>query len=471
MTDTLDESILPPPDKPEPLPAPLPAPVVEATSEPERTPAAVLPASAPTPAPSPDANVTTTDEIVLDIEQLRWRRAVTVGLLAYLVSRLCVLGGAIIRASQVTIDAREDGEAEKGAVELISQVLTSWDGRWYLELVRNGYPDGIPANITYEQTEARAAFFPMYPGAVRVFDSVFPGGDTIAALFLNFLLGGVAVVLVGLLARRIFSSSVAARTMVLFAVFPGSFVLSFAYSEALFVVFAASCLLLLYDEQWLLAGLAAALATATRPNGIAIVFACLVASAIAIKTKREWSSLLAVLIAPLGFVGFQLYVDDVAGERGAWFRVQTEAWSEGTSFGATAVENTLSFLTSPFDSTADALTVLSLGALALMVFAAYKKRLPLPWIAFSAVIIALMLIPETVTARPRFVFTAFPLFIAVAAWWPQPGRGSDPTSDSEVDAGDDALSWERQSWNFVVIACGAGLAILTNLYGVFGAIP
>ncbi len=181
--------------------------------------------------------------------------------------------------------------------------------------------------------------------------------------------------------------------------------------------------------------------------------------------------MLAVLIAPLGFVGFQLYVDDVAGERGAWFRVQTEAWSEGTSFGATAVENTLSFLTSPFDSTADALTVLSLGALALMVFAAYKKRLPLPWIAFSAVIIALMLIPETVTARPRFVFTAFPLFIAVAAWWPQPGRGSDPTSDSEVDAGDDALSWERQSWNFVVIACGAGLAILTNLYGVFGAIP
>ena len=55
-----------------------------------------------------------------------------------------------------------------------------------------------------------------------------------------------------------------------------------------------------------------------------------------------------------------------------------------------------------------------------MAYAAWKKRLPLPWVAFSVVIIALMLIPETVTARPRFVFTAFPLFIAVAAWWPQP---------------------------------------------------
>lgn len=444
MTDTLDESPPPPADDADPTPA---------------------------PATSGDATSSPASEVVLDVERLRWRRALIVGLLAYVVSRLCVLGGAIVRASQVTIDARQDGEPEESAVSLITGVFTSWDGRWYLELVREGYPDGIPANITYEQTEARAAFFPMYPGAVRVLDSVLPGGDTAAALFLNFVLGGIAVVLVGLLARRVFSASVAARAMVLFAVFPGSFVLSFAYSEALFIVFAASCLLLLYDEQWLLAGLAAALATATRPNGVAIVLACFVASAIAIKTKRQWSSLLSVLLAPVGFVGFQLYVDDVAGERGAWFRVQSEAWSEGTSFGATAVENTFSFITSPFDSTADALTVLSLGALALMAFAARKKRLPLPWVAFSVVIVALMLIPETVTARPRFVFTAFPLFIAVAAWWPQPGRRSDTAGDVEIEIGDDALSWERQSWNFVLVVCGAGLAILTNMYGVFGAIP
>ena len=425
--------------------------------------------------PSTDAAETTSTTDMIDMndisdstrserERERWRRAVVIGLLAYVASRLCVLGGAIVRASQIVIDQRQDKEPEDGAVDLITGVFTSWDGRWYLELVRLGYPDRIPANITYEQTEARAAFFPMYPGAVRAVDAILPGGDTAAALFLNFVLGGIAVVLVGLLARRVFSATVAARAMVLFAVFPGSFVLSFAYSEALFIVFAASCLLLLLDEQWLLAGLAAALATATRPNGVAIVFACLVAAAIAIKTKRQWSSLLAVLLAPIGFIGFQLYVDDTAGERGAWFRVQREAWSEGTSFGVTAVENTFGFITSPFDSTADALTFLSLGALAVMLYAAWKRRLPWPWVAYSLVIIALMLIPETVTARPRFVFTAFPLFIAVAAWWPQP-------TASDRDGDDDALSWQRQSWNFVLVTCGAGLAVLTNLYAVFGAIP
>jgi hypothetical protein len=418
----------------------------------------------PTPADEP-VRAVATDEAT---ERARWRRALTVGIFAYVVSRMCVLAGAFVRASQVVIDQREDGEPEETAISLISQVFTSWDGRWYLEVVRRGYPDGIPPNITYEQTEARAAFFPVYPGAVRAFDFVLPGGDTLAALTLNFLLGGVAVVLIGILARRVFSTVVAARSMVLFALFPGSFVLSFAYSEAIFIVLAALCLLLLLDERWLLAGLVAALTTATRPNGVAIVFACLVAAVIAVRTRRQWSALISVLLAPVGFVAFQLYVDATAGERGAWFRVQSEAWSEGTSFGKTAVQNTYGFLTSPLTSTADALTALSLAALAVMVFAAWKRRLPLPWVAFSTVVILLMLLPETVTARPRFVFTAFPLFIAVAAWWPQP---EPPDAGDEDAIADDWLSWERQSWTFTMILCGAGLAVLTNLYAVFGAIP
>ena len=396
-----------------------------------------------------------------------WRRALGVGLVAFVVSRLCVLAGAAVRASQVTVDAREEGEPEESAIDLITGVLVQWDGRWYVELVERGYPTDIPADITYNQIEARAAFFPMYPGAVNVVDSVLPGGSTLAAIALNIVLGAISVVLVGMLARRVFDERVAARSMVLYSIFPGSFVLSFAYSEALFIVFAASCLLLLLDEQWLLAGLAAALATATRPNGVAIVLACAVAAAIAIKRDREWKSLVAVLLAPVGFVAFQWYIDDTAGESGAWFRVQREAWSEGTSFGVTAVENTFGFLTSPFDSPADALTALSLLALAIMVYCAWKRRLPLPWVAFSAVIVALMLIPETVTARPRFVFTAFPLFIAVAAWWPdshgQPDDLADPNGLRPLVA--------RYAWDGLLVLCGAGLVALTMLYAVFGAIP
>ncbi len=68
---------------------------------------------------------------------------------------------------------------------LITGVLTQWDGLWYLEIVRSGYPRSIPPDITYFQLEARAAFFPLYPLLVRAFDRILPGGDTLAALAVN----------------------------------------------------------------------------------------------------------------------------------------------------------------------------------------------------------------------------------------------------------------------------------------------
>ena len=71
-------------------------------------------------------------------------------------------------------------------------MFTQWDGHWYMEIVRNGYPRSIPPDITFLQDEARAAFFPLYPTLVRVVDFVLPGGDTIAALGLNVVLGVTA---------------------------------------------------------------------------------------------------------------------------------------------------------------------------------------------------------------------------------------------------------------------------------------
>jgi 4-amino-4-deoxy-L-arabinose transferase-like glycosyltransferase len=382
---------------------------------------------------------------------MTWPRAVVYGLAAFIVSRLCVLLGAGVRASQLVVDANLDDEPRPdSAAGMVAGVFTSWDGRWYLEIVRSGYPRSIPPAITYEQTEARAAFFPVYPTIVRGANAVLPGGDSFAALFVNLVLSVIAVLLVGVMARRLAGDEVAARSMVLFAVFPGSFVLSFAYSEATLIVLAAACLLFLMDERWWLAGIAAALATATRPNGVALVAACAVASAIAIRRNRDWGSLVAVVLSPLGFIAFQLFLRAHTGESGVWFRVQREAWKEGTSFGATAVRNTLSFLTDPLSSPTDALTAVSLIAMAGALWCLYRRRLPAPMVAYIAVVLLLMLIPSTVTARPRFLFTAFPLVIPVAWWWPER---------------------DRFGWELVLVSCGAGLAALTTLYGVFGAIP
>ena len=401
-----------------------------------------------------------------------WNRAMIVGLIAYVVSRMCVLAAAGVRASQMVVDSRQLARfegitpQEPSAAHTIAEVLTSWDGRWYLDIIRHGYPSSIPPNITYSQDEARAAFFPVYPWLARTLDVVLPGGDTLAAITLNFVLGAVAVLLVGLLARELYGVRVASRAMVLFAVFPGSFVLSFTYSEATLIVLAAACLLFLLREQWWLAGIAAMLGTATRPNGLALVAACAVASFLAIRRTRAWGSLVAVVLAPLGFIFFQLYVDHTAGERGAWFRVQREAWSEGTSYGATAVSNTAEFFIHPLSSPTDALTALSMIALVAMVWCAWKVRLHPVLASYCAVVVGLMLVTQTVTARPRFLITAFPLIIAVAAWWPERPRAS-----AGSDGDDDRLSWASTGWDMTLVLGGAGIAVLTGLYAVFGAIP
>ncbi|HEY4608821.1 MAG TPA: glycosyltransferase family 39 protein, partial [Ilumatobacteraceae bacterium] len=394
-----------------------------------------------------------------------WYRILRKAGLVYLFSRLCVLAGAAIVAAELQADINQvkgipgapfgdphiiGRPLPTSAVGPISDVLTSWDGLWYLRIVRFGYPRHVQPNVTYFVDDARAAFFPAYPMLVRFVDKVVPGGDTVAALATNFVLGAVAIFLLGVLARRLYGDQVAAKAMVLAAVFPGSFVLSFAYTEALLLVFAMACLWFLMEERWVLAGLMAALGTATRPNGLALILACAVASYLAIRRDHEWKSLIAPLLSPLGFVAFQLWLGRHTGEAGVWFRVQSQAWGEGASYGLTAIRKTIEAFSSPLTSPTNIITAASVIAMLLMIYFAWVKRLPLPMVAYSAGVLALMLLPNTVTARPRFLYTAFPLFISAAAF----------------------LHTDRRDWwPYVIGACTAGLVILTALYGVFGAIP
>jgi hypothetical protein len=237
--------------------------------------------------------------------------------------------------------------------------------------------------------------------------------------------------------------------MLLMVFFPGSFVFSFAYSEATLIAVAAGCLLCLQRRQWLAAGVLALIGTGTRPNGLALVAACAVAALFAIRERREWRALVAPALAPIGFIAFQWYLYARTGEW-AWFRVQTEAWDEGTSFGWTAVKNTLEAFIRPLSSPTDIITAVSFLTMIALLVVMWKRRVPAPWVAFTLVVLALMILPATVTARPRFLYTAFPAFIAVAAWWPEE---------------------HEEAWGATIAMGAAGLVALTGLYGVLGAIP
>ena len=395
------------------------------------------------------------------------------GMIAYVVSRLCAIAGAAVVAAQVRVadsadraEALANGEVlDKpplpGGLRLITNVFTSWDGKWYLEIVRTGYPRHVPPDITFNQLEACAAFFPLYPSLVHLLDPFVPGGDTIAVLFVNLVLGAVAVCLVGMLARGWWGDRIAGRAMVLFCVFPASVVLTMAYSEALLITLAAGCLLALDRRRWLLAGVLAALATATRPNGIALCAACAIAAAFAIYERREWRSLVAPILSPIGFLAFQIWIGVHAGERGVWSRGAARGVGRGHVVRAHRAAQVVG-RDPPPDELADRLGDRAQlprhrGAGRDDVAAAADVAA----VGYTAVVLALMLLPSTVTARPRFLYTVFPLVLCFAAWWE-----SSAWLQRVLKGDPDGHGWAL----FVGVNCAA-LAALTALYGVYGVIP
>ena len=379
-----------------------------------------------------------------------WGRILRRVSVVYVLSRIFTALGAVIAVTAEAVWARMNEEEPVGGFTGLIQVFDSWDGHWYLDVVREGYPHHIIPNVTYFVSDARAAFFPLYPRLVHYLDMVIPGGPVSVALLLNLVLGGIFILLVGYLCRTMFDDRTAEKAMILAAIFPGSFVLSFAYSEALMLTLVALCFIALNKRAWVWAGVIAALATACRPNGIALVAACGVAALLAIHERREWKALIAPALSPLGFIGFMLFLRFHTDENWAWFRVQREAWKEGTSFGATAVTRTFDFFLNPASSPTSVLTAASMTAMIIGILCARKYKIHLMYVAYTAVVLALMLIPATVTARPRFLFTAFPLFFPVAR---------------ALRDEDDRL------WPIVVTVMVAGLVTVTGIYGVRGAIP
>lgn len=287
-----------------------------------------------------------------------------------------------------------------------------WDGGWYFLLATNGYPRDLPV-VDGEAVQSTLGFFPLFPMAARAL-AVLPGfGHLAAATAISLMAGLVATVLVWWLADEIWDRAAADRSAVLFAFFPGSFVFSIAYSEGLALALSAGCLLLLHRERWVLAGALGALATATRPNALALLPAAAVVAFLAIRRERRWSALLAPALVPLGFVAFHLFLRLHTGTWSAYARTQAEGWNQVVS--PLAVPQMVGdFLDRPFGDVN--ITIPLVGALlgvagfVLLV----RARAPVALLVYTAAILLVSVSTEALGLRPRFLLTAFPLLYGFA---------------------------------------------------------
>jgi Mannosyltransferase (PIG-V) len=337
--------------------------------------------------------------------------AVSAALLPYVISRLVVATAAVFVL--VLVPAHQGG---------LTSVFTSWDGQWYLSVAEHGYLPGSdvvrPGAPPHADTsvDGAVAFLPLYPMVAAAVGVIVPGPLDAVAVTVALVIGGAATVAFAKLCRVLRPEDEARRAVLLFCFFPGAFILSFAYPEGLVILLACLCLLALLRHAWLVAGITAALASAARPNGLALMVACAVAAGIAIRRDDDRSSVVAPILAPLGFLAFLGYLWWRTGEAGYWFRANHVYWHDrigwwpefrvmvgGARSGVTETSRPLLFLG----------LMAGFALLIVLVLLLLRARLPAPIVAYALSYEALALLSGALAPRPRFIFTAFPLVMAL----------------------------------------------------------
>lgn len=338
-----------------------------------------------------------------------WRQP----LLAFLLTRALVLLGLL----PVLLRSSDPGSGpwpEVAGGSALARVLARWDGAWYLWVANRGYPGR--SQLTNHLSDV--AFFPLFPLLIRGTSSLLRISELNAALVVATVLGAAATLLVWQVANRVSGAATARKATLLFLFFPGSFVLTMAYAEPLLLVAAGACLLFLLRRSWVLAGLAGAVATASRPNALPVLIACGVVALVAIARDRQWKALSAPVLAGSGIAAFFGYLWVHSGDPLAWLRSEREMWHDQIDLGRPLVSRAVGAVTHlPSLKPAGLNDLIGTLGLALAVVGlvwVWRSAWPLAVKAYTIAAIVLPLTSHAVGPRPRMLLAAFPLAIAGA---------------------------------------------------------
>lgn len=315
----------------------------------------------------------------------------------------------------------------------LSNDLSIWDGAWFLRAVHFGYPAHLPVGHGHVLANP-VAFFPLLPILMRAGAALCGVSAASVGIMISLLSGLSSVFAVGFLTREFAGGVKAERAAQLYAVSPGAFVFNLIYAEGLVITFVALGLWALMRRQWLLAGVLGALASATSPVGLAFAVSCLVAALSALARDRQWRSLVAPLLAPIGFVAWMVYLWVHTGSMTAWRRTELGGWKSYPSFRY-PLHILGTFLSNPLSPTMTgqilfAGTLIGVAGLVL----AYRERQPGVVLAYATAAIVLFMISAPVGLRPRFVMLAFPLAVAAATRY--------------------------DGWRFVLLLCASSLLMI-----------
>jgi hypothetical protein len=179
-------------------------------------------------------------------------------------------------------------------------VFTAWerfDGLWFLRIAAGGY----------RVSDGSAAFFPLFPIAIRAASFALGGHPFAGAMLVSNASFAAALCVLYLLTAEERSEPTARTVVLLVALFPSALFFFAPYSEPLFLLLVLVAFRAARRRSWPMAALAAALAAMTRSVGIVL------APALAVEALHQWResgrSPVAGLAAALGpAAGLGLYL-------------------------------------------------------------------------------------------------------------------------------------------------------------------
>ncbi|MBE1160214.1 mannosyltransferase family protein [Dyella acidiphila] len=320
----------------------------------------------------------------------------------FLISRLVLLA---IAATTMQL-AGVHGEAAS-----VAHVLCRWDCKWYLDIAANGYSPletgGIPG-------ESNFGFYPLFPLLLRLF-MPFNGGDALhAGIFVSNLCFFGALFYVYLYVRELgLDRTVALLTAAILCVFPQSIVFSAPYTEGLCLLLLAAAMYHLRREHYLAAGVAAAMLSAARPNGVLFIVFAVVwiwqrdGLRALLMPWRAPEKFIPVVFAPLGAFLFFGYCLVATGDAFAHSSTQLIGW--GWTF-APPWENVPQQLHSGGNFMLGALVSITVALCSLLLL---QERLYAEF-AFCIVTVVLIWCGQGLVSVFRYWLVLFPVWIGVA---------------------------------------------------------
>jgi hypothetical protein len=298
--------------------------------------------------------------------------------------------------------------------------MRSSDGGHYRAIAAHGYayPPGQLAHASV------FSWFPGYPAAIDAL-AWLPWITIVTAGLIVTAVAGMTAAwgLTRLGLKLTGDPRISLLLVAIWAVAPGSFVLSMTYAEALFCALAVWALLALVSERWLTAGLLTLAAGTVRSTAVALILAVFAAAATAvIRAVRKhqpfaawWRPLAGALLAPLGLLAFLGYVAHATHRLDGWFWVERHVMHMVFDWGASTLHAAkVTLLGGP--SAAQMLVVGTIIAAVLLMLWSLTERIPVYLHVYTVVVVILAVATSAnwISSKPRFLLPAVLLALPVA---------------------------------------------------------